>query len=152
MTHESTLRVNLGAGKEVIKGWKSLDLPPEQNPSFEDITLTPDIVADLPNIPLPDNSVSTFRTKDLLMDYQMASDLPINQSLDALGSEIRRCLKPGGRLITIEVPPLSKAFAKYLRVVSITPGALLPYFEKTPKRSHSPRARRFRVTVYVKEL
>jgi len=116
------LKVNLGAGGERIRGWKSLDLPVDA-PGRKVVDLTPDIVATLPKIPLPSNSVSMFRSKDLLMDYQMFSDLPFKQSIDKLGREIRRVLKSGGKLITIEQPELSRALAKYLRIVSVVPGA-----------------------------
>lgn len=157
------MRINLGAGRERFKGWKSLDLPPEENVSFKDpkgdITLTPDIVSRLPSIPVPSRSVDMLRTKDLLMDYQMlGSDYPIEKSMSLLGHEIRRVLKRGGRLITIEHPSLSKAFSPYLRIVSIVPGATPHYLKGMSKEEREAEGieeevpgGRFLVTTYVKD-
>lgn len=141
---EEELKVNLGAGRERFKGWRSLDLPPEANVSFEaaegDVTLTPDIVSELPRIPLGSGSVSVFRSKDLLMDYHAEG-----YSISRLGREVRRVLRKGGRMITIEVPGFERALSPHLRVVSVVPGALIPYMQEEEPGS------RFFVTVYVKD-
>ena len=134
------LRVNLGAGGEVIEGWKSLDLPPEKIKEFglmrPEGVLAPDIAAVLPHIPLPDNSVSAFRSRDLLMHYE-AEGLDFTE----LGREIRRTLKPGGVLITIENRGFERKLGRWLRVASIVPGRQIPYMPE----------KRFLVTTYIKD-
>ena len=134
------LRINLGAGAERIKGWKSLDLPPENVAEFglmrPEGVLTPDIVATLPHIPLPVNSVAAYRSRDLLMHYA-------EEGLDfaELGREIKRTLKPGGVLITIENKGFERKLGRWLRIASIVPGRRVPYKPET----------RFLVTTYVKD-
>ena len=136
LTSIEGLKVNLGAGEEVIRGWKSFDLPPERNVTYDNVTITPDFVGELPHLPFADNSVAAFRTRDLLMTYNAEG-----YSMSELGREVYRCLKPGGKLVTIENPGFERAFGRWLRITSISLGRRVPYLPK----------RRFRVTTYVKQ-
>ena len=131
---DEELKINLGAGHERFRGWKSLDIDP-RNPSRRVDTTqakggelradeVPDIISVLPKIPVPTESVSMLRSKDLLMDYESAGF-----SIPRLGREIRRVLKKGGRVITIEVAGFERALKPYLRIVSVRPGSVAPYIK-----------------------
>ena len=135
---DAALKVNVGAGREKIKGWVSFDLPPEENVTYTDVGVTPDIVGDAMDLPFEDDSVDILRTRDLLMDFEAeeAGRLP------ALAREFYRVLKPGGRLITIEIRGFHRKFSGPLRIESIRKGGRVPYL---------PRGGRFLVTTYVKD-
>ena len=156
------LKINLGAGRERLKGWKSLDVNPKSPPKRVDTTYgalstddLPDIVSVLPKIPVPSGSVNMLRSRDLLMDYESAGF-----SIARLGREIRRVLKKGGKMITIEVPGFERSLSPYLRVVSVVPGGVAPYFKGMSKEGLKeegiewgavPGGHRYLVTTYIKD-
>lgn len=119
------LKVNLGAGGEKIPGWLGLDVPPERIPEFYEVEeleeeITPDITAELPNLPLEDESVAAFRMRDVLIYL----NLPERRQL---GREVHRCLKPGGVFVTLEHIGDERVFKPWLRVVSIESGGRAVY-------------------------
>lgn len=89
------VRLNLGAGGQVLEGWVSVDLAGE-----------PDITADVRKLPLPDEYA------DEIQAIHVFEHLYRWEALDTL-IEWRRVLKPGGTL-AIEVPDLLKCCANIL--------------------------------------
>ena len=89
------VRLNLGAGGQVLKGWISVDLAGE-----------PDIRCDVRKLVLPDGYA------DEIQAIHVFEHLFRWEALDAL-IEWHRVLKPGGRL-SIEVPDLLKCCANIL--------------------------------------
>lgn len=89
------VKLNLGAGSQVLDGWLSVDLEGE-----------PDIRADVRMLPLPDDYA------DELQAIHVFEHLYRWDALDTL-IEWRRVLKPGGRL-AIELPDLLKCCSNIL--------------------------------------
>ena len=117
------IAVNLGAGMERLPGFRRLDMPPKEQMYNYDTTvypaatitaenLTPDIIAELPNLPFPDGSVDVFRMRDVLIYLDL-------EDRKQLGRELRRCLKPGGTFIAIEHTGDERAFSRYLTIKSV---------------------------------
>lgn len=83
------VRLNLGAGKQVIEGYRTVDLQGE-----------PDILADVRAIPLPSGSV------DEILAIHIFEHLPRWDAERTL-AEWHRVLRPGG-LLVMELPDLLK--------------------------------------------
>lgn len=92
---DEPIRLNVGAGGQVLDGWLSVDLAGD-----------PDIRADVRALPLPDNYA------DEIQAIHVFEHLHRWDALDTL-IEWHRVLKPGGRL-AIEVPDLLKCCSNIL--------------------------------------
>lgn len=89
------VRLNLGAGKQVLDGWVSVDLAGD-----------PDIRADVRELPLPDDYADEIQAIHLFEHIY-------RWEADAVLAEWFRVLKPGGRL-SLELPDLLKCCANIL--------------------------------------
>jgi len=89
------VRLNLGAGKQVLEGWVSVDLTGE-----------PDIRCDVRKLVLPNGYADELQAIHVFEHFHRW------EALDVL-VEWHRVLKPGGRL-SIEVPDLLKCCANIL--------------------------------------
>lgn len=90
-----SIKLNLGAGGQVLEGWVSVDLVGE-----------PDIRSDVRKLPLPDGYA------DEIQAIHVFEHLYRWEALDTL-IEWHRVLKPGGRL-ALEMPDLLKCCANIL--------------------------------------
>ncbi len=104
--------VNLGAGRERIPGFLRLDMPAEESLTYDvSEELTPDIVAELPNLPFDDASIDVFRMKDVLIYLE-------EEEHETLAKEVHRALKPGGYFIVIELHDFGEVFRSRLTLRS----------------------------------
>jgi len=124
---EEELNINLGAGGEVIPGYKSFDLPMEYQTQQE--VITPDIVGDIgENLQFDNNSVNNFRMKDVLVYLDIAQT-------NHFFEEIARVLRPGGKFTLIENPGFVynddiNDIPKSLSLITKTPGELIEYMQE----------------------
>lgn len=93
---EKAIRLNIGCGKQLIEGWINIDL-----------IESADLVADVKNIPLPDNYA------DEAMAIHVLEHCYRWEAPDVL-KEWKRLLKPGA-LMAVEVPDIVKCCKAVIR-------------------------------------
>jgi predicted SAM-dependent methyltransferase len=110
---EGPIRLDLGAGHKKEEGWLRVDLDVDRKKvSYKDGSvaeqarpLTPDIVADIRALPLPDDMADKARAIHVIEHFYPWEAVPLLK-------EWVRVLKPGGEL-AIECPCLEKIMALF---------------------------------------
>lgn len=116
---DGVIRLDLGAGHKKQDGWVRVDLDVERKKVTlggivheEHSQLSPDVAADLRDLPFPDNYADFARAIHVIEHFQVW-DAPV------VLAEWVRVLKPGGKLI-LECPCLEK-IVKLFDVPNIPP-------------------------------
>lgn len=119
----SPVRLNLGCGHRLLKGWVNVDLADNWtgNP--------PDVSADLRKLPFDDNYA------DVAMAIHVLEHFHLWETHDVL-SEWVRVLKPGGQLV-IEVPCLDKVIEFFRQGETNLRYTLYPLFGDPTHRSEA---------------
>ena len=112
---EECIRLNLGCGAKVLKGWVNVDVVSRGGANYQAVKGDkPDVEADIRDLPFDDDYA------DEAMAIHVVEHFYIWDAVDVL-KEWYRVLKPGGKMI-IEVPDLDKV------IYHIMYGTTIPNF------------------------
>lgn len=140
------MRLNVGAGRERFPGWFNLDLEPGIGAGGSIVEVSPDVIGSADSLPFDDSTITTLRTRDLLMDYEAE----YGGSLRSLIQEFYRVLKPGGRWIAIEVRPFSNLRTGLFEVSDVRLGGKISYMSDLGDDEVEGVGRNYYLTVYKK--